>query len=122
MFFDTLTFEIDDLRHRATIGTAVNFIRIKRPVEEQFSVKVFDDTLLIDSFEVSLPKDKNAVLFDMEIIETNYSHYGSTFYYTSKGTAKLIQEQVSDLITIDNKEYHLMLNLLLPKEFHLKIE
>jgi len=122
MYFDTLTFEVNGVRHRAKIGTAVNYIRIERPLEEQFSVKIYDDSVFIDSFEGNLSEENNSILFDMDIIETSYSNYGSpTIFSASKESAKLIQERLPDFITIDNKEYNLIVHLL-PKKNHLIVE
>jgi len=116
MYFDTLTFEVNGIRHRAQIGTAVNHIRIERPLNDQFLVKVYDDSVLIDSFEVWLPKDRNTILFDKDIIKTSYSSFGSTtiFPYPIE-SAKLIQEHLPDSLTIDDKEYKLIVRLV-PKE------
>jgi hypothetical protein len=122
VYFDMLTFEVDGIRHRAQIGTAVNFIRIERPMSDQFLVKVFDDSVTIDSFEVRLPKERNTVLFDKEIIETSYSHFGSTTIFpTPIESVKLIQELLPDYLTINDKVYKIIVRLI-PKETNFRIE
>lgn len=117
MYFDTLTLEIEGIRHRAEIGTAVNFIRIERPLNDKFLVKVYHDSVLIDSFEAQLPKDKNTILFDKDIIETSYSHFNSVHPFTStvKSSDKLIQEHLPNSIKINDKVYELIVRLI-PKE------
>ncbi len=117
MFFDTLTFDVDGTLHQAQIGTAVNYIRIKRPLKDQFLVKVYDDSILIDSFEARLPKERNTILFDKDIIETSYSHFGSTNIFpisieSIESPPKLIQERLPDYLTIDGKEYKLIVRLI----------
>jgi hypothetical protein len=122
IYFDTLTFEVDGVRHRAQIGTAVNFIHIERPMKDQFLIKVYDDSVTIDSFEVRLPKERNTILFDKEIIETSYSHFGSTTIFpTPIESAKLIQELLPDYLTIDGKVYKIIVRLI-PKETNFRIE
>jgi hypothetical protein len=122
IYFDTLTFDVDGIRHRAQIGTAVNFVRIERPLNDKFLVKVYDDSVLIDSFEVQLPKERNTILFDKEIIETSYSHFGSTTVFPAPiESAKLIQELLPDSLTINGKVYKIIVRLI-PKETNLRIE
>lgn len=122
IYFDTLTFDVDGKRHRAQIGTAVNFVRIERPLNDKFLVKVYEDSVLIDSFEVQLPKERNTILFDKEIIETSYSHFGSTTVFPPPiESAKLIQELLPDSLTIDGKVYKIIVRLI-PKETNLRIE
>lgn len=117
MYFDTLTFEVDGTLHRAQIGTIVNYISIERPLKDQFLIKVYDDSILTDSFEVRLPKEKNTILFDKDVIETSYSHFGSTNIFpisleSIEPPTKLIQERLPDYLTIDGKEYKLIVRLI----------
>ncbi len=122
IYSDTLTFDVDGIRHPAQIGTAVNFVRIERPLNDKFLVKVYEDSVLIDSFEIQLPKERNTLLFDKEIIETSYSHFGSTTVFpTPIESAKLIQELLPDSLTIDGKVYKIIVRLI-PKETNLRIE
>jgi hypothetical protein len=122
IYFDTLTFEVNGIRHRAQIGTAVNFIRIQRPLNDQFLVKIYNDSVPIDSFDVQLPKERNTILFDKDIIETTYAHFGSPPIFSNPiQSANLIQELLPDYLTIDDKLYKIILHII-PKETNFKIE